>query len=328
MVPQSLITLANLAHRNWPSIIGEPQLVMHRENTVFRVETSLGPAALRLHRQGYHSNAALDSELAWMAMLSKGGITVPEPLPASNGNLLIELSDRNGTVRMADMLTWLDGTPLGHSTELFTQTPNELNSHFHSIGATMARMHALSDAWTPPSGFTRPHWDRDGLVGNAPFWGRFWEISDVSTDETALLRDIRHQCGQDLDDYMAQGADYGLIHADLVRENVLVAGEGVQFIDFDDSGFGFRMFDIATTLLKNRNEPDYKNLKASLLDGYESEQKLKPHDKSTLPLFVVLRSLTYLGWAEARRHETGMESRIKRMKDDAYKLSRSYLGRD
>jgi Ser/Thr protein kinase RdoA (MazF antagonist) len=328
MVPQSLITLASRARQHWSIITGEPKLVMHRENTVFRVETSLGPAALRLHRQGYHSNAALDSELAWMAMLSKNSIKVPEPLPASNGDLLVELSDDSGTVRMADLLTWLDGTPLGRSTAPFTQTASELNSHFHSIGATMARMHDLSDAWSPPAGFTRPLWDRDGLVGDTPFWGRFWEISRLSKEEAALLHDIRHQCRRDLDDYTAQGADFGLIHADLVRENVILTENGVQFIDFDDSGFGFRMFDIATVLLKNRHEPEYENLKRSLLKGYENERELKPDDKNALELFMVLRGLTYLGWADARRDEPDMERRIRRMKDDAFALSRAYLGRD
>ena len=43
-----------------------------------------------------------------------------------------------------------------------------------------------------------------------------------------------------------------------------------QLIDFDDSGFGFRLFDIATTLLRNRTEPDYAGLKNALLNGYLS----------------------------------------------------------
>ena len=60
--------LAREAARQWPEITGDPVLVMHRENSVFRVKTTNGPHALRLHRLGYHADEALNSELAWMAM--------------------------------------------------------------------------------------------------------------------------------------------------------------------------------------------------------------------------------------------------------------------
>ena len=34
---------------------------------------------------------------------------------------------------------------------------------------------------------------------------------------------------------------------DLVRENVMVDGDKLQLIDFDDGGFGFNLYDLATT---------------------------------------------------------------------------------
>ena len=323
--PDAVLALSRLAKRNWPIIQGEPVLVMHRENTVFRAETSLGPAALRLHRQGYHSEAALQSELDWMVMLADGGLAVPQPIPAADGSLLAELNDNGGTVRMADMLAWLDGAPLGRSGEILQHQPDQCAAIFKAIGAAMAMMHTLSDTWTPPPAFSRPRWDRDGLIGDAPFWGSFWEVSTISAAEQALLHDIRNQCRQDLDAYVVRGADFGLIHADLVRENVLVSGAKVHFIDFDDSGFGFRMFDIATALIKNRREPEFARLKHALFAGYESIRPLHPHDAAALSLFMVLRSLTYLGWAETRREEPGMQERLGRMKQDAFELSRDYL---
>jgi Ser/Thr protein kinase RdoA (MazF antagonist) len=325
-LPDELTALSRLAARHWPIIESEPVLVMHRENTVFRVQTSKGPAALRLHRQGYHSNAALQSELDCMAVLADGGLSVPQPISAADGSLLVELNDKGGTVRMADMLTWLDGAPLGRSGEALSHPPDQCAALFKSIGAAMARMHILSDAWTPPPAFFRPRWDRGGLVGDAPFWGRFWEVSNVSAAERTLLHSIRIQCRHDLDAYVNQGADFGLIHADLVRENVLVSGGNVHFIDFDDSGFGFRMFDIATALIKNRREPEFARLKLALFTGYEAIRPLRPHDKAALFLFMALRSLTYLGWAEARREEPGIRERLDRMKQDAFELSREYLG--
>ena len=105
----------------------------------------------------------------------------------------------------------------------------------------------------------------------------------------------------------------------------MISDPGVGFIDFDDSGFGFRMFDIATALFKNRNEPAYGKLSENLLAGYESERPLADNEKKALPLFLVLRSLTYLGWAEARRGEPGIEVKRKRMLAEAITLSKDYL---
>jgi Ser/Thr protein kinase RdoA (MazF antagonist) len=228
---------------------------------------------------------------------------------------------------MVDLLSWLDGKPLGRTAIPFSGDAATMSEIFRNIGITLARTHNLADQWERPKSFERPSWDIEGLVGDNPFWGRFWEIRGVSAEVTDLLSRVHQRCRQDLVQFVAGGADYGLIHADLARENILTDGKTVSLIDFDDGGFGFRMFDIATALFKNIREPYYDQLQASLLAGYETERALTPRDKQALPLFLVMRSLTYVGWIDARGHESGMEERRKRMLDDAIELSSAYLSR-
>ena len=105
----------------------------------------------------------------------------------------------------------------------------------------------------------------------------------------------------DLHRFADAGGDVGLIHADLVRENVLLAEDDVRLIDFDDAGFGWRMFEIATALHRNRDEPHYPLIEQSLVNGYRSVRVLPDAELERLPLFMLLRSLTYLGWIRARR---------------------------
>ena len=192
----------------------------------------------------------------------------------------------------------------------------------------MAQLHLISDAWRFPLGFQRHAWDREGLIGDKPFWGRFWTISDCSQEELEILVRARTRVGQALDAHIAAGGDYGLIHADLVRENVLVKDGQLRMIDFDDSGHGFRMFDIATALIKNRREAHYEALRAALITGYESLRPLSLRELDALPFFLVLRALSYLGWAEARKHEPGMTERRQRFKTEALELARAYLARE
>jgi hypothetical protein len=61
------------------------RLIRDRENAVFEAALPTGRAALRLHRVGYQSEAAIRSELWWCAALADAGVPVPRPLPAQDG---------------------------------------------------------------------------------------------------------------------------------------------------------------------------------------------------------------------------------------------------
>ncbi|MGE6781734.1 homoserine kinase [Ensifer adhaerens] len=297
---------------HWGVAEQSPELLKYRENAVFRVRLADGrPAALRLHRAGYHGEAALRSELQWMAALGDGGLAVPQPIAAADGRLLVALPDAGEfAAQHVDVVSWMDGEPLGESGTPLSHPPEKLGAIFSAIGAATAEMHNLADRWTPPEGFGRPAWDGDGLLGERPLWGRFWDCDALSSTRPAALSALRHDLRQRLAALPAQ--DFGLIHADLVRENVLVGERGVVFIDFDDAGYGFRLFDIATALLKNRREPAYEAIEAALVAGYRSRRGLTEEALSGLPLFLVLRSLTYIGWFAARPELPGARERVLR----------------
>ena len=288
--------IAAQAVQHWPQITGTPVLFMQRENAVYRVETNAGPHALRLHRPGYHSAAALRSELDLMAMLAGQGVQVPRPMAARDGALLATWAGHN-----ASLLSWLPGQPMGRSGQPLALRGPARAQLFAAIGAQMARLHSLTDGWTPPPGFTRPAWDSDGLLGEVPLWGRFWDIGTAA--DRAILAAFRDRARA----MLATDLDFGLIHADLVNENVLVGGGHVHFIDFDDCGWGYRVFDMATTLYKAVDEPDFAALQVALVAGYAAQRRVP--DLSLLPLFLALRGVTYLGWIAARRDELGMEAK-------------------
>ena len=103
--------------------------------------------------------------------------------------------------------------------------------------------------------------------------------------------------------------DHGLIHADLVAGNVMTDGPNLTLIDFDDGGYGFRLFEIATALLKHTDAPDYPILSDALIEGYTTERAL---DLAQLDLFIALRAATYVGWNITRMSETGGAARNAR----------------
>ena len=276
-------------------------LAAARENTVYRIEHKSMLFALRFHRAGYRSESELVSELMWMGMLAKHELPLPRPVASIDGKFCHHVAGIT-----VDVLSWLEGTPMGRNGELANlENPTET---YRALGQSMARLHLLSDQWQTPATFSRPSWDATGLLGDEPLWGRFWENPTLTDEQARRLLELRTFARETLDRSSAT-LDYGLIHADLVPENVLVNGSQIQLIDFDDSGFGFRLFDIATTLNRAKRTDAYDKYKDAFLDGYQSARSI---DLGLLSLFQALRALTYIGWIVPRIEEPGGLDRNKR----------------
>lgn len=300
------------------------RLIKYRENAVFRIRLTNGAdAALRLHRPGYHNRNAILSELRFVAHLVAEGARAPAPLPARDGSLLVESETLpGGQVQYASIVAWMEGTPLGESSRPLVHRPEDAERLFFDLGASLARLHDIADHFAPDTGFTRPRWDFDGLIGDTPLWGRFWDCPTVTHGRQRQLHRLRQRLEERVQGLSPETLDFGLIHADAVRENVMVSDEGVGLIDFDDCGYGFRLFDLATALLRNRVEPNYRGLEAALINGYRGQRALADDALGLLPVFIVLRSLTYIGWAASRPE---MAHKAEQYAADALDLARRLL---
>lgn len=70
--------MARAALAYWGGEVSAPKLINIRENIVFQVWLRDGMvAALRLHRPGYQSRAAIEAELIWTERLAEAGMRVP-----------------------------------------------------------------------------------------------------------------------------------------------------------------------------------------------------------------------------------------------------------
>ncbi|MEM7218390.1 MAG: phosphotransferase [Pseudomonadota bacterium] len=309
------------AARAWGFSHDACRLFARRENLIFRVELPERTLALRIHRAGYTPLADLRSEHMWLRHLAgveqRGRLQVPQPIKTLTDDDLLVI---DGVT--VDCISWLPGEPL--SASLLAYREGELSAAalaklFSRLGRALAALHVYSDRWRPPPAFSRRSWDAQGLVGAEPAWGRFWEHPQLTDVERALLRALRDAGRTDL---AARTPDYGLIHADAVADNVLVHRGEVALIDFDDAGYGYRGFDVATALLKHRHLPVYGELRAALLDGYRSVTAI---DTESLELLFALRAASYVGWIASRLEEPGARERSARYIAQACEEARRLL---
>ena len=297
-----LTVLAEAALARWDGEFDELRLIKYRENAVFSAYRSDGVrVALRVHRHAYHSDAALQSELFWMADLARVGIEVPPIIAARDGSLFV-VAGAPGVPekRQVDMLGWLSGTPIGTSEEGLALAPEASEALYRNAGRVAGELHNHSVAMNLPAGFTRHSWCEEGLLGEEPLWGRFWDLGLLSPDQRSLLLTGREHALAALEAIGKPGDRFGMIHADFVPENLLADGGRLQLIDFDDSGFGWHMFELATALFFIVDAPNYPALRDALIAGYRTVRPLSREDEAALPLFLFLRGTTYLGWVQTR----------------------------
>lgn len=274
----------------WGGAARDPRPVALRENAVFDAELRDGRrVALRLHRPGYQDAAGIAAELDWTAALAKGGFPVPAPVPTRAGGWWTPAGDR-----MATCVRWLDGAPVGEGGRPLRGDPVGLMAE---VGALLARVHTATDNLALPRDLPRHAWDAAGLLGEAPLWGRFWETGATDAAGRALLSEAREVSAARL--AALARADFGLIHADVLRENLLRTPRGLALIDFDDSGWGYRMFDLGTAMVQNLDEPQAAAMAAALLDGYAALRPL-PAPAADLTLFTALRAFASAGWILTR----------------------------
>ncbi len=295
--------LAGRALALWGVEDCEPVLLKIRENAVFRVRATDGrDAVLRIHRYAYHTDEALRSELIWVEALRAAGIDVPAPIPTPDGALFATV--RHAGVpepRQVDMQSWMPGEALGTIEDGPNPAIADTGRVFAGVGRMAARFHNHTESWPLPAGFVRHAWDSDGLVGPEPLWGRFWESDALGGAEYRLVRRARERVAADLAAYGQARRRYGLIHADFNLDNLLLDGERIVALDFDDAGFGWHLFDLATVWTMFRGAPFYETLRSSVVAGYRDVRDLPDEELAHMPLFELARAFTYLGWVHTRR---------------------------
>lgn len=273
-----------------------PRLIKNRENIVFE---AVGPdgqrAALRLHRPGYQSANAIRSELWWAEALVAAGMEVPQPIRTLEGAVLA-----TDGPRVASLVTWLEGVPMGEGGVPLAMAAEAQDALHAALGAELARLHVASDAMAQPNAFVRETLDLEALLGAEPAWGRFWENASLSEAEAALLLTCREKLQGEIGAHAETGGDFGLIHADALRENVLVQGDALRLIDFDDGVFGFRMYELGVAMSQNWDQPNEADLAAALLHGYGSVRPLPEAAAPLLETFTVMRAMASCGWVIGR----------------------------
>ena len=282
------------------------EFIAHGENTTFKVTCPDGARyPLRVHRPSRHgrgvdSAAAIRSELEWLVVLrSDTTLAVPEPVRSITGELTTtEVTDDVNEPRVCSLLRWMNGRNHNRSARPI---------HLRRLGAVLAQLHNHADRWPLPDRFVRIRWDHEAYFGNTMVYGNV----DAADAWALLPPDLRHSFARVADDVgavmqtLGDGPNvFGLVHADAHLDNVLFHGQQARLIDFDDCGFGYRIYDVAVALWELRHRADYAAFRTALVQGYTEHRPLPIEQLEHLDAFIAARevafALWFVGMAETR----------------------------
>jgi Ser/Thr protein kinase RdoA (MazF antagonist) len=259
------------------------------ENVTYRIDSGADLSVLRVHRPGYHSRRAIECELAWIDAL-RGDATVQTAAMrmGRDGAVIQSAAFPDRTERYMVMFDFIEGTAPSED--------GDLSNGFAELGALAAKTHLHSIGWNRPSPFERLTWDLDTVFGKDAHWGNWRDAPNVTPTISAVLEKVEARVRTRLNRFGKSADRYGLIHADMRLANLIQTPHGTALIDFDDSGFGWHLYDFAAAISFIEDNPQIPALKQAWLSGYRSVRDLPEDQSAELDTFIMLRRMALLAW--------------------------------
>ncbi|TBU92654.1 aminoglycoside phosphotransferase [Stutzerimonas kirkiae] len=275
---------------------------------------------LRMQRPEYHSDAEIESELAWVDALRKSGLVrTAEPLRTKTGQLLYRAEDGDMIHRIT-AFEWVAGNEPDQG--------DDLVRWYRVLGATNARLHQHSRHWRKPAGFVRKVWNFDTIVGPAAHWGDWRTAPGLEDADIALLGQVERQLRRLCQAYGQDSERFGLVHCDMRLANLLVDGEQLCVVDFDDCGLSWYLYDFAACVSFLEHDPRLEQFLAAWLEGYRGVCPLDESETRMIPAFIMLRRLQLTAWIASHAETPTAQSMGADYVRGTVELARNFLARN
>jgi len=242
------------------------------ENRMFGVDAPENRLAIRVTPPGHKTLTEVEAEVDWLVYLSENDAPVARVVPSRNDNLVETITTDAGTIFVV-CFEWAPGhlvTKEDFSPELF-----------QTWGKAVGMMHRLTKDYKKAAQSPgRKQWLEDAYLDRAL----------IPSDQDLVLQ----RFDMLIDHFKNRPVTrdlFGLIHQDVHHGNLFLDGKQLTVLDFDDSVFGFFVFDIANALgfsiwekpekMSNRQFADFY-LKY-FMKGYQKENRLDESWVEDLP---------------------------------------------
>jgi Ser/Thr protein kinase RdoA (MazF antagonist) len=254
---------------------------------IYLVETAAHPYILRVSHSHWRSQADIEFELALLDFLYQRRIPVAYPLRTKTGDLAVTVAAPEGS-RYASLFIYAPGqVALGD----LNPTQSQI------LGETVANLHLAGQDFCPAvdrQPLTLEYLIDDSLHLIAPF------LQHRSADLT-YLQAATAQIKQQLQDFPQEPPFWGICWGDPHSGNVhFTANNQVTLFDFDQCGYGWRMFEIAKFWQVSLCTGASRTIRDAFLTGYQSVQPITAVEMQALQTFTQVAQIWR--WAISVNH--------------------------
>ncbi len=279
----ALRTAARLLSDQWAPGV-EPVFVRAFSNHVYLLPSAAGRLYLRITSGVHRSEPQLRSELEFVRILSRRGVSVSDPVPSRSGGLVRPLN-LNGQTYYASVFREAQGCE-------FANLPQTARRAFlREAGATMGRLHSEGRRFARPLGFQRFPWSDDRWMHFSTF------VPEREREAWQLYRELESWTRE----LSKDPSLFGLIHGDFTILNMRIDGERITLFDFDSCCENWYGYEIATFLhyFGGLDPAARSEAYQEVLSGYAESAPLDDRMIAAIPLFGKMRLLySYLVFAE------------------------------
>ncbi|MEM7536978.1 MAG: phosphotransferase [Chloroflexota bacterium] len=290
------------------------ELIRAGFNHNYLIETGDGKYVLRVYLKGkYYIRNADDFrfELDLLNFLHKQGLPVVRPIANHEGEWLTTHVFEDANTHHLALFHFAHGVEIDKASANGDLT----DAHVEQIGEVKARIHQVTDNFQSP--YHRYHLNLSTYLMDKPMQLLDTLLRERQLGDLTFLRPITERLRQQVSTLTQTAPTYGIIHADMHGNNILLDNEtGMTVIDFDHCAYGWRVYDFMVW----RGNPE---VLATVLRGYESVRKLSSLEKELMPVFAKLQLLWDIGdvllfkplWGEEITNQY-LEECVQVMKDE------------
>lgn len=283
------------------------------ENATFLVDTGKEQRIIRIYRPHYHTNNEILSELLWLKSIEHSGIVpVPHLFTSRSGRLFVE----SAALRLACFSFMKGHEPC---------PDNDLVHWFKELGFISAKLHQQSKEWVKPRGFIRKHWDYETMIGKNAYWGNWRKAEGLSSADKEILELCDEALKSITSQFPKDNTHYGLIHGDLRLANLLLNGENLTAIDFDDCGFSWFGLDLANSLSFIEDNPLIPDFINAWFQGYGAVLPVPDKMKDMIPHLIMMRRMQLTAWLHSHNTTPTAKALGKAYPLGTVKLAGRYL---
>lgn len=295
------------------------RLLTFSENATFMAEDLLAARRLilRVHRPGYTPAVEINSELCWLqALRNESDISIGAPVAMQNGEYI-------ATLRTGDSETQVVAFEFVPGKE--PASTEDLRHWYYRLGQTAGQLHLHSQGWQRPDAFTRKTWNISTIIGEQGFWGDWRAQHPFSEDELAVLNRTESDIKARLNSYGDSADRFGLVHCDMRLANLLIDGDKLTVIDFDDCGICWFGWDFATAVSFIEDDANLDDYRRAWVEGYRTVRTFTPQDEAILPVLIMLRRLQLTAWIASHSETPTAQSLKNDWAGNTLKLAGNYL---